>query len=239
MFQPQYIPFFVMSLWLAIMIVAFSVFLRTHNTHIPNPLGIPLTWILTLGFFLIFLLIEKLVIFSFKCSICGKKGKDVLRYDNRKTKRFCRTHMIEEFKKEFLKNKNKIMVIYPKLEEKRGSSYTYQYYSLGDLKKYNFGETVGKLVAQGINSISGKCARCNADAQVAYFGTDSFHWERKGGPAGWDLPAIEKIDRAAEILCTGCVLDLILPSLRDFKGNFEDPIVLHYAEEGIFLPWQV
>ncbi|MDD5237493.1 MAG: hypothetical protein PHU96_00815 [Candidatus Omnitrophica bacterium] len=198
-----------------------------------------MTWILALGFSLSLLIIERLVISSFKCSICGREGKDVLRYSNRKTKRFCRTHMIDEFKKEFLKIQNKIVVIYPKLEEKRGSSYTYQYYSLSDLKKYNLQEIIGDLVTQGLNSISGACATCKADAQVAYFGADSFRWEHKGGSAGWELPAIEKINHTAEILCTRCVLDLILPSLRNFKGNFEEPVVLHYAGEGIFLPWQV
>jgi hypothetical protein len=156
-------------------------------------------------------------------------GKDKLKYGNGKEKRLCRIHLIEEFRKEYLKFKEKMVVIYPDLETRKKSYYAYQYYTKEEIKKYNLADMVGGLTEQGLNAISGTCQRCSDTGSVAFFGKESFRWDN-------DWPMLEEINQEPQILCKNCTLELIIPSLRDFQGHFKEPVTLPRKDEGILLP---
>ncbi len=119
-----------------------------------------------------------------------------------------------------------MVVVYPELEgRKKSSLYVYRYCTREDLRKYGL-NAIDDLLDRGLRSISGKCIKCGADAEVAYFGQGSFKREN-------DLPIIDKISQKAEVLCRRCTLDFIIPSLRRFKGHYSNPIQIPHKGEGI------
>jgi hypothetical protein len=168
---------------------------------------------------------------SHKCSVCSSSGRDLLNPGDKKASRFCRNHLLETFRKKFLAADYNLVVVYPGLEGRVNSGfYSYGYYCPEDLKKYNFTQIIGPLFQKGLRAVSGKCSRCASTAQIAYFGKNSFQWIK-------DYPTLEKITQEPEIICKKCAVDLIIPSLRGFKGDFINPVELSIRGEGILFPW--
>jgi hypothetical protein len=165
-----------------------------------------------------------------KCSICSASGQDNFCYGDGRSTRFCRKHLLGEFKKEYFKFNKKMVVIYPDLENRLKSCYTYQYYTNKEIGRYNLIDEIGDLTKRGLNSIVGTCQKCSAPADVAFFNKGSFRWED-------DCPKLEEIDQEPEVLCKECVFDIIISSLNNFKGNFSEPVIPPQRDEGILMPW--
>ncbi len=168
-----------------------------------------------------------------KCSICGAPGKDNLEDGNGKSKRLCRTHLIEEFERAYSRFDKKMVVIHPDLEERKKSCYAYQYYTNEEIGKYKLADVVGKLTKQGLSSISGNCQKCSASAKIAFFDKGTFRWED-------DFPKLEEIDQSPDLLCRQCAFRafrLIKDSLHRFQGYFGEPVIPPHKDEGILMPW--
>ncbi len=153
-----------------------------------------------------------------------------MEYSNGKSKPFCRTHLIKEFEKEYSGFDKKMVVVYPDLEEKKTSDYTYQYYSIEEIKKFNMPDEVLELTKRALNSISGNCQKCSVLAKVAFFGKGTFRWED-------DSLKLEKIDKIPDLLCRKCAFRPIEDSLRQYQGYFSEPVISPHKDEGILLPW--
>lgn len=218
--------------FLAFLPAAIFMFIKTGKESFDS--SDPLFFKAVLVFFFIFLGIS---LFSdyrksfLKCAICAQPGKDLLNSGSGPARHLCRNHLVEEFRKKFLATDYKMVVVYPGLEERTQSYYySYCYYTAGDLKKYDFTDIALPLFQRGLKAISGKCLRCADTAAVAYFGKGSFTWEN-------DYPLIDKITREPEVICKKCALDLIIPSLRGFKGDFVNPIEISPKGEGMLFTW--
>jgi len=186
----------------------------------------PLFLSVTLAIYLISLIIIFITKKVLKCSSCGNLARDLLDYGEGKPKRLCRKHLFEEFKQRFSAFDHRMVVIYPGLEgRKKSNLYVYRYCTREDLRKYGL-KAIADLLERGLRSISGTCKKCGADAKVAYFGRGSFKWENA-------LSMIGEISQKAEVLCGRCMLDLIIPSLRKFKGHYSNPIQIPQKGEGI------
>lgn len=206
----------------------FKIAIKTSEDMINSKHPIVLSSMLVI--FLTLLIMQKYPKKTLKCTICGNPGKDLLNCGDRKMRRLCRIHLLEEFKRKFLEFGQNMVVLYPGLEGRKQSYHKYLYCTKERLKKYNLDKLAGHLLEQGLRSISGKCKQCGAAGTIAYFGKGSFEWQG-------DFPLIENITQEPEIMCKKCTLDLILPSLRDFKGHFHIPLEIPINEEGIFLSY--
>jgi hypothetical protein len=91
-------------------------------------------------------------------------------------------------------------------------------------------DIAGILLERGLSFIGGKCGKCGASANIAYYGKGSFEWKD-------DFPLIDKITKNPEVICNKCAVASIIPSLRNFKGNFVNPLEVPRKEEGILFPW--
>ena len=191
------------------------------------------------------------LISSKKCERCKKKETDRLvigivkigdMYLWRRDRAFCRTHLIKEFKNVFVNYNDKMVVFYPCLEEKRGS-YTYKYLPMDEVRKLNIPEPklkkkIIELITSSLDSIEGKCARCDRPASVAFFEQNTFKW-KKGGLLSWDIPQIEDIKRKPHNLCSECTFKKIDFSLKNFKSKYAEGLSLPREGDGVFLTLKV
>ena len=231
-----YLPFLFFSVCLSAIISFAAHYLRTGQTSMDS--RSPLLWGLAAGFFVLFVLCHKVVPLRRRCCLCQEKAEDVLVYPHHKSKRLCRTHLLQEFKEAFLKFEGEMAVFYPALESKEGP-YFYQFWAIKDVPRELMENKVGSLVKRALLSVSesGSCSKCGRMSTVAYFGPGAFRWEAmKTGGVQWDIPKFEDITREPALLCNRCVVDEIVYSLRHFNGCFSEAVILPYAERGVFLP---
>ena len=87
----------------------------------------PAFWIPALGIFLIW---SGLELFAHrrpkKCRHCQKPGRDLMKINN-KEKRYCRNHLLREFKDKFLAFPYKTIVVYPNFEKIDQPMYYYAF----------------------------------------------------------------------------------------------------------------
>jgi hypothetical protein len=198
--------------------------------------GSVVIWELTAFIFLVSVVLYRLFPHIFKCSECGRAASDILVFDGQDRQRFCREHMLDAFRKEFIGFRENMVVFYPSLEFKTGG-FVYQYRVLEDVpEKYRDGPT-GRLLANALGSISGNCSRCGRAANVAYFGPGSFQWltVRKAGVKR-EYPKFDEVTVRPENLCRECVVDHVAYSLLNFNSQFAEGIVLPYKGKGAMLP---
>jgi len=62
---------------------------------------------------------------------------------------------------------------------------------------------------------------------------------KRAGGLDLVLPKLEDITTRPEIVCSSCIVDELTYSLQNFRGDFEEGIVLPYDGEGVFLPMVV
>ncbi|MCE5335445.1 MAG: hypothetical protein LLG06_12750 [Desulfobacteraceae bacterium] len=195
----------------------------------------PCFLLLSGGFFLLFLLCRSLAARAVRCSVCGTVAHDVLILGDGESKRFCREHAIDRFRKEFTAHAGKMVVFHPCLESRRGP-YRYEFRSVGDMPGKFFQSEMGRLIKLSLAAIGGKCSRCGKDASVAYFGPGSVPWEpvRADGTGMGELHA-EEFARRFLPTCASCIVDEVSLSLARFEGSFSEGLVLPYDGEGVFV----
>jgi hypothetical protein len=222
-------------------VLAFAASLAVHyilTGEISMDLGNPYTWGVAALLFPIFTLLHRFFPGRSKCVVCGAWGRDyIVGREGRETP-FCRDHFIEEFRKGFTGFRDRMVVLYPGLEAGEEPNYTYGYLPLRlILKKNPDNEAIG-FIERSLASISGECSRCgNRPATVAYFGPGSYTWEEsRSDVEGWDYPAFNNIATQPQIVCTHCIADEIVQSLRSYKDYFSDGIVLPYGGQGMLFP---
>lgn len=229
-----YFPFLVYSI-----VIAGSIDMALSYLETGHPALSARFWPIAGLVFLVFVAVYKLRTRVSTCLICKQPSKDVLIDSNRRSKYFCRDHMLEEFKKAFLGFEKPMVVFYPMLESKDGP-YVYRYEAFSDIPRKRKTDPVGRLMTEALQSISGQCSRCRRNANVAYFGPKTFQWEMKrAGGLDLVLPKLEDITARPEIVCSSCIVDELTYSLQNFRGDFDEGIVLPYDGEGVFLPMVV
>ncbi len=222
-----YLPLIIFSFVISICGISIYSYFTTKQATINR--ADPALWIsTTIVFCLLNFLLKKRKENS-KCQVCGSQGEDHIEI-NRKDKKVCRAHLIEQLRKVYLNFESKMVVIYPDLEDKTKSYYAYQYYTNEELKKFKLDDIVGELTRKGLESISGKCQKCSNLANVALYGKGSFQWED-------DYPVLQNMNQDPELLCLECSFKLIEPSLRNYKGLFEERVIVPHKGEGILMPW--
>jgi hypothetical protein len=169
-----------------------------------------------------------------RCSVCGRFSQDTLIFDEGPSRRFCREHLIERFKQEFTAWTEKMVVVYPSLEMKKGP-YVYEYRTMEAIPEKFLQGRIGRLFQRALSSIEGRCARCGRKATVAYFGPGNTPWEpitisgKQGDEPGGEIPA------SFQVTCPHCIADEVCFSLSRFEGVFSEGIVLPHDGSGVFI----
>jgi hypothetical protein len=170
-----------------------------------------------------------------RCSVCGKLSQDTLIFEEGRSGRFCREHLIERFRQEFTACTEKMVVVYPSLEMKRGP-YVYEYRALEDIPEKFLQNRLGRMFTKALSAVEGRCARCSRNATVAYFGPGNTPWESvtTRGKECNDVHNGE-IPATFQVTCPFCIADELCFSLGQFEGVFSEGIVLPHNGSGIFL----
>ncbi len=195
----------------------------------------PLFLALCAGFFLLSFLARSLAMRSVRCSVCGTVSHDVLIFGNGESKRFCRAHMIERFRREFTACGEKMVVFHPGLETKRGP-YRYEYRAVADMSAKFLQSGTGRLIEQSLAAIGDRRCKCGRAASVAYFGPGSVPWESPH-PDGAGMEGLRGLEFARRFLpaCPFCIVDEVSLSLARFQGSFSEGVVLPYDGAGAFV----
>ncbi len=195
----------------------------------------PLFLILWASFFLALIVFWSLASHLLRCSVCARFSQDTLIFEQGRSRRFCREHLIERFKQEFTACTEKMVVVYPSLEMKRGP-YVYEYRAIEDIpEKFRQGP-FGRMLTKALSSVGGRCSRCTCNGTVAYFGPGNTPWESvtmRGN--GWDDLRKEEITATFQVTCPFCIVDELCFSLSRFEGAFSEGIVMPHNGSGIFI----
>ncbi len=170
-----------------------------------------------------------------RCQVCGQLSQDTLIFEQGRSGRFCREHLIERFRREFTACTEKMVVVYPSLEMKRGP-YVYEYRPMEDIPEKFLENRLGRMFTRALSSIEGRCVRCARKATVAYFGPGNTPWESvttRGKQ--WDDIGNDEIPATFQVTCPLCIADELCFSLSRFEGVFSEGIVLPHNGSGIFL----
>ena len=209
-------------------------YLKWHEMFVSLANGT--VWAITAFVFIASVLLYKMLPQMLKCCECGRPASDVLVFGGQQRRRYCREHMLDAFRKEFLGFQENMVVFYPSLEFKTGP-YVYQYRVLDDIPEKQRNDKTGRMLMSALDSISGNCSRCGRAANTAYFGPGSFKWSpvRVAGIKR-EYPAFDEVVVRPEILCRACVIDHVAYSLLNFNSQFGEGIVLPYKGKGAMLP---
>lgn len=132
---------------------------------------------------------------------------------------YCREHLFEEFKKEFLVTSSRMLICEPDFVNVCGA--LYGCYSLEDMPHYHFSK---KSIARTEEILSkldsgSKCSSCQAKAQAIFFDA-SFHpllYGRKYGPWIEDLPSDK-----GRALCRECAFKKVNGLIQANPKAFND-----------------
>ena len=209
-------------------------YLKWHELFVSFANGT--VWALTAFVFLTSVLLYKMLPRMLRCSECGRPASDVLVFGGQQRRRYCREHMLDAFRKEFVGFPEKMVVFYPSLEFKTGP-FVYQYHILEDIPEEHRNGKTGRMLTEALDSISGNCSRCGRPANVAYFGPGSFKWNpvRVAGIKR-EFPAFDDVVVRPENLCRECIVDHVAYSLLNFNSQFGEGVVLPYKGKGAMLP---
>lgn len=228
----SYFYLFLFSLAVAAVLRAGGDYLRTGRAAFRMDDPVFLAW--GLFFFALAVLFRLLARRSLGCSLCGRLSQDIVIFQKGPSRRFCRAHAIELFRREFTLFPGKMVVFYPALEMKKGP-YAYEYRALEDTPEKFRESAMGRLIATALAAIAGKCSRCGRDATVAYFGP---------GSVALGSMRLEGADRSLsgtglpgdfQITCPHCIADELCFSLGRFESGFTEGVVLPYNGNGVFL----
>lgn len=207
---------------------------KWHETFVSLANG--MIWGLTAFVFIASVLLYKIIPRMLRCSECGKPASDVLVFNGQHRRRYCREHMLDAFRKEFVGFQENMVVFYPALEFKTGS-FVYQYRVLEDIPEKHRSDRTGRMIVDALNSISGNCSRCGRTANVAYFGPGSFKWSQvRVAGIKREYPEFDEVAVRPANLCRECVVDHVAYSLLNFNSQFGEGIVLPYKGKGVLLP---
>lgn len=191
--------------------------------------------VLWVSILLAFLLFHSLATILFKCAVCGRFSHDSLIFRDGPSRRFCREHLIEAFRQEFTACAEKMVVVYPALEMKRGP-YVYEYRPIEDIPEQFLQSPPGRLFSKALSSLGNKCGRCSRNGTVAYFGPGNTPWESLNiRGKGWDDYQQAELPATFQITCPDCIVDELCYSLSRFEGAFSEGVILPHNGSGIFM----
>ena len=230
------VPYLYLSLFallIAAMLRSAIEYLETGRIGLPTngPL-FPALWVFC---FLALVLSRHVASRLLRCPVCGKLSQDTLIFEEGRSERFCREHLIERFRREFTACTKKMVVFYPALEMKSGP-YVYEYRSIENIPEKFLQSPLGRMFARALSSIEGRCARCARNATVAYFGPGNTPWESVSTRDNqWNDSDRGEIPATFQVTCPFCIADELCFSLSRFEGVFSEGIVLPHNGNGIFL----
>ena len=227
-------------LYLGILSLAIAAVLRSATGYLETGAVVfaandSLFLILWASFFLALIVFWSLASHLLRCSVCARFSRDTLIFRQGRSRRFCREHLIERFKQEFTACTEKMVVVYPSLEMKRGS-YVYEYRAIEDIPEKFLQSPFGRMLTRALSSIGGRCSRCARNGTVAYFGPGNTPWESvtmRG--KGWDDLRKEEITVTFQVTCPFCIVDELCFSLSRFEGVFSEGVILPHNGSGIFI----
>ncbi len=191
----------------------------------------PVLWV---SFFLALIAARFFATHLLRCSVCGTFSQDSLIFKEGGSTRFCRQHLVERFRQEFTACTEKMVVVYPSLEMKKGP-YVYEYKAVRDIPEKFLKGPAGQMLTKTLSSIAGTCSRCARNATVAYFGPGNNPWESLAMRGqGWDFLG-GGIPATFQLTCPFCIADELCSSLSRFQGSFSEGIILPHNGSGIFI----
>jgi hypothetical protein len=194
-----------------------------------------------------------------KCADCGQKTREFLvrpatksflglRWAGRRRTYLCREHLLARFREEFLKLPQRLVVLYPNLEEKHGR-YQYFFAPLSLLRKRGLtpdgllDRSVLEYLDEWLGLAAQPCSLCEEPGAVAYFSREEVRWDRQRGFLGtqFDRPLLEEITGQALVLCRDCAFEEMAKSFRAAgPRGFEGGVFLPRDDEsGIYLTVEV
>jgi hypothetical protein len=191
--------------------------------------------ILCVAFFLALVVFRSLASHLLRCSVCGRFSQDRLIFSDGRSRLFCREHLIERFRQEFTACTEKMVVVYPSLEMKRGP-YVYEYRAIDDIREKFLQSPFGRMLTRALSSVGGRCGKCARSGTVAYFGPGNTPWQyvtMRG--KGWDDLLNTEIPATFQITCPFCIVDELCFSLGRFEGVFSEGIILPHDGSGILI----
>lgn len=177
--------------------------------------------------------------FKKTCPICSQEAKDLLTRGGKKGTWYCRQHLVEEFKKEFLASSSRMLVCEP--DFKNVCDALYGCYSLKRMQKFDFEKPLVEKAREIISRLDSglKCTQCKGSAQAIYFDSSYLPilYQSTGifKPLG---PFLEKLPSDKGIpFCLNCVFQRIRPLIQTNQGDFNDGGGLHtpYGERCVFV----
>jgi len=162
------------------------------------------------------------------CTTCGRPTRDELVHEGRERVRYCRTHLVEQFVREFEKSPYR-MVVYEFQPEAAGGL-VYGYYPVSIFHEFNWSvEDLEKAshILLGIDK-SQPCKMCGRNPwQVAYYDRDAAPWQRDSR-----VPDID-IDKALA-LCAPCAALKLSPVLKANPDEYVEGLYLPYRDHGMY-----
>jgi hypothetical protein len=194
-----------------------------------------------------------------KCADCRKKTGEFLvkpatrsflglKWAGVRRTPLCREHLLQRFREEFLKLPQRLVVLYPNLEEKHGR-YQYFFAPLGLLQKRGFtpdgllNPALRASLTEWLALAAGPCHSCGQPGAVAFFTREQVRWDRRRGFLGtlFDQPLLQAITGPPLIFCRACAFEEIAKSFQaGGPQGFEGGVFLPPDREaGIYLTLEV
>ena len=156
---------------------------------------------------------------------------------------FCREHLVERFRADFLAAGQRMVVFCPDDGERR-TAYQYSYHSVEEVQQLcdvtGPDREIPAKLQSWLAAIAGDCARCGAPAQVAFFPASALPWEEVPRLMGvlFDHPLLREVMDEPETLCRACAAGRVCqalqasPAEREFGEGVVSPLG---CAEGIML----
>lgn len=167
----------------------------------------------------------------FRCTVCGKFSQDIMVFDGKRTARFCREHLVARFRQEFAACDQKMVVVYPALEMKKGP-YTYEYRPVDSIPERFLPTPFGRIMTRALASIGGRCGKCGRNATLAYFGPGNTPWTTISSIHETDTG---EISATFLVACPNCIVDELCFSLNRFESPFSEGIILPHGGTGVLM----
>jgi len=189
------------------------------------------TQIIFLGIIIIIILAVVITFFIFRfvklfskpkvCVVCNTKTEDSYRNEKGVIFRFCRNHLIEKWKNDFMESKQRMIVIEPDFIR---YPYGYLYATIETLGEWEYPKEDQDVLSEIMKTIEGKhCKECNEEASVAYFKKEDYI-----------IPYFSKITATPIYFCRNCVARRIKPIIESSPKPFTEDLYAPTNEEGVY-----
>ncbi len=188
-----------------------------------------------------------------KCCICSRETREALllgateekrflffRWQGGRTTAFCRDHLFAPWRERFLSGTQRLIAFDPvgNLDPADGLSVQYWYASIERLAGPNPSvskkdkERRADQYQSWLDSVSGSCANCEAEAMVGYVPQTQTKFTKKGM---WHNLELDGFTPQFQNLCRPCAFAAIERSMRNSQVRFVQAIDVPTEQPGLYV----